>query len=106
MNWLEQNVTSIAIKEHLLDFTRYQHEDFRFSDAGGKQVAKGIKFAHELIRQTPILDDPAKYLELLEELLAEEQSRIHGSSEDDPEGRVLKGMQTVMNEVQAERQII
>ena len=106
MHWLEQTVTSIAIKQHLLEFTRSQHEDYRFSDVGGKQIAKGIKFAHELIQQTPILDDPAKYLELVEELLFEEQNRIRGSSEDDPDGRVLKGMQTVIDEVEAERRIL
>ena len=96
-------MNSIDIKEHLLEFSSYQHEEFRFRDTAGKQIAKGIKFAHELIQKTPILDDPAKYLELLEELLAKEKNRIRGSGDDDPDGRVLAGMEMVMNEVELQR---
>ena len=105
MNSSRLKVTSIAVKQHLLEFARRQHEDFRFGGAGGKQIAKGVKFAHEVIQQTPMLADAGMYLDVLEKLLVEERNRIRGSSDDDPEGRVLKGMQAVISEVRAERQI-
>jgi hypothetical protein len=96
-------MTSMAARDHLLDFSSGQHEELRLRDAAGKQIAKGVKFAHELIQKTPLLDDTDKYLELLQELLAREQRRIRGSGDDDPDGRVLGGMEIVMNEVEVQR---
>ncbi len=68
----------------------------------GKQIAKGIKFAHELIQQTPLLDDPVKYLSLLHELLEKEHERVSHTGDSDPHGAVLSGMQIVMNRVKEE----
>ncbi len=96
-------MSSLEIQQALLDFSRSRYEELRFRDLAGKQIAKGVKFAHELIQQTPVLDDPLKYADLLGELLTEERRKISGSAEDDPEGAVLSGMQMVMNEVDEQR---
>ena len=96
-------MSSLEIQEALLEFSRSRYEELRFRDLAGKQIAKGIKFAHELIQQTPVLDDPLKYAELLRELLEKERKRISGSADDDPEGAVLSGMAMVMNKVDEHR---
>jgi len=86
----------------LLAFCVSQYEAIRFRDSDGKQIAKGIILARDIVARTAVQGNEAEYLERLKCSLLAEKELIRGSEHDDKYGRLLGGIQSVLNEVEAQ----
>ncbi len=93
---------SSSVRDRLLLFCEAQYQAIHLRRPDGAHIGKGIRIAQDAINTAPLQEDVARYLDSLKRALLDRKRAIRGTSDDDPYGWALGGVQTMVNEIEKE----